>query len=193
MFTLNRTLFIASFKTIHSMYEDRYFSSSITHLAQDLRQRQSFPAWISWWGDLHPRWIGKSQNCHGTTSQPTPVMLIIIIIITILIIITTILIIITITIMTIIIPVTLSIGSISQEQLNDVVSPRSTMLGTDTLKLLRLSGPDSINANVININIDLSMSMSILIPSYQYDDDDISVLQPKARFNSKFIEYVQSL
>ena len=160
MFTLNRALFIASFKTIHSMYEDRYFSSSITHLAQDLRQRQSFPAWISWWGDLHPRWIGKSQNCHGTTSLPTPVMLII----TIMIIITTTLILIKITFiitMTIIIPMTLSIGSISQEQLNDVVSPRSTMLGTDTLKLLRLSGPDSINVNVININIDMSMSMSI--------------------------------
>ena len=51
-------------------------------------------------------------------------------------------------ILMIIIPVTLSIGSISQEQLNDVVSPRSTMLGTDTLKLLRLSGPNNINVNV---------------------------------------------
>ena len=50
--------------------------------------------------------------------------------------------------MIIIIPVTLSIGSISQEQLNDVVSPRSTMLGTETLKLLRLSGPNNINVNV---------------------------------------------
>ena len=37
--------------------------------------------------------------------------------------------------------ITLSIGSMSHEQLKDVVSPRRTMLGTETLRLLRLSGP----------------------------------------------------